>query len=619
MPQRNRACLLFFATALWCSFFHLHLTGSASALEMSAKDSVRQNFLAQVSLSQDISLSPAAQRANNESFFVASTMTVSYQDNEQSGFPHYLGNDSNRGMGTEIVGGACPLSDFHEGESLSPLCVEESAVHETNAAFGFEPHPNEGVTAHEPPARVASDQAGAVQPHAIQPNVVQGDGVQTAGFQDNGIEEKNLASGVSEARGGGFNRGISGDSSISDIVQPSPEYGVEYEAYDEGATPALQRDAFQNKVMNEVGLAIGDQGTEFVNSLLAEMSLAEKVGQLIMVGFRGTGEGPDSALKKVMSGIHQGKIGGVILFDYDVSTQNPVRNIVSLEQVGRLTRQLQHIAPLPLFVGIDQEGGRVARLKESHGMPELASPKFLGSGPVEVSFEAYSGAAKTLAEVGINVNFAPSVDVDIDPLAPAIGKLGRAYSAEPEVVTQHAEAFATALESHGLMAAFKHFPGHGSAANDTHLGLADVTETWEGQELEPYRNLLPKHPQAMVMVGHVFHKIFDETYPASLSKNIITEVLRKELGWGGLVITDDLDMQAISNYYSVKECAGLALNAGVDILLFGNNLQYDPELFEKLFQGVMDLVEEGEVSEERIDEACGRVLRAKYSLYPSKL
>ena len=634
MPQRNRVCLFFFKTALWCFFFHICLLGNASAFEMSVRGSLWQDFSVQTSSSQDFSLSLADQREKTENLFVASPMTVSFQDNEQSGPANRLGNDVNRGMGTELVGGVCPLGDFHEEGNHSSLCVEEPAVHDTKDLFGFDPHPYERAVPQDPLARGVNGQANmvqgnagqassvhtsAVQVDAVQAHVIQNDDVQTAVFQGDESEEKNLASGATKARIMDYGPEISDDSATFEIVEALPEHTIVDGVDVESATPALQRNTFQNKNLRKGSLADDEQVADFVNSLLAEMPLAEKVGQLIMVGFRGTGEGPDSALEKVMGGIHQGKIGGVILFDYDVSTQNPVRNIVSLEQVGRLTRQLQNVAPLPLFVGIDQEGGRVARLKEAHGMPELASPKFLGSGPVEVSFETYSGAAKILAEVGVNVNFAPSVDVDVDPLAPAIGKLGRAYSAEPEIVTQHAEAFAKALENHGLIAAFKHFPGHGSAANDTHLGLADVTETWEGQELEPYRDLLPKHPQAMVMVGHVFHKMFDETYPASLSKNIITEILRKDIGWEGLVITDDLDMQAISNYYSVKECAGLALNAGVDILLFGNNLQYDPELFEKLFQGVMDLVEEGEVSEERIEEACGRVLRAKYSLYPNYL
>lgn len=347
----------------------------------------------------------------------------------------------------------------------------------------------------------------------------------------------------------------------------------------------------------------------------AHLSLSDKVGQLIMVGFRGMGEPEETSMQPIVQSIAEGKVGGVILFDYDVTSQSAVRNIQSLVQVARLTHSLQQLSPIPLFISVDQEGGRVMRLKSALGMPELSSPRILGSGDVEYTAQMTGTTAQYLAALGVNVNFAPGVDVDIDPLSPAIGKLERSYSADPATVALHADAYAQALEHYGLVCTFKHFPGHGSAVSDTHLGLADVTETWRGEELEPYKTLLPKHPYAMVMIGHVFHRLLDDVYPASLSKNIINGLLRHELGWDGLVITDDLDMQAISNYYSVKECVGLALNAGVDILLFGNNLQYDPTLPSKVHQSVLELVEEGRVSVEQIDASCRRVLLAKHALY----
>ena len=341
------------------------------------------------------------------------------------------------------------------------------------------------------------------------------------------------------------------------------------------------------------------------------LSLERMAGQMIMVGFRGTGESPLSEdLHALLEDIPAGRIGGVILFEPDYLTKK-TRNIHSLEQTAVLIRRLQRNAPIPLFVGVDQEGGKVRRFKEGHGVSPTPPAAELGLGTPEATRAEAARLGETLHAIGINLNFAPSLDVDVNPASPAIGALGRSFSALPGNVAAHGAAFAQGLYSAGVIPCYKHFPGHGSATADTHLGLADVTATWTEAELAPYREILPDTVPAMVMPGHIVHTQKSGNLPASLSYEAISGMLRLELGWQGVVITDDLQMQAVEGRFSTKEAIRLAVLAGGDILLFGNNLRHDPQEGRKVHALLLELVREGAITEARIRESYERILKLK--------
>ena len=214
-----------------------------------------------------------------------------------------------------------------------------------------------------------------------------------------------------------------------------------------------------------------------------------------------------------------------------------------------------------------------------------------------------------LADMGINLNFAPSLDLHW-PDSPAIGRQERAFSSEPAGVARHGAAFARGMRNARIVCCYKHFPGHGSARGDTHEGYADISETWSERELEPYRDLLGRNLPAMVMVAHVTLRRLDDR-PASLSPAVVTGLLREKLGFRGVIVTDDLDMEAVASQYPLKERIRLAVNAGADILLFGNNLHYDEELPFLVHAALMELIDEGDIPPERIRASYERIRELK--------
>lgn len=338
-------------------------------------------------------------------------------------------------------------------------------------------------------------------------------------------------------------------------------------------------------------------------------SLSIKIGQMLMTGFRGmsTEEAPE-----VVADIEHGRIGGVILFDYDLPLRSPVRNIKSPEQLQQLTRSLQDHATTPLFIAIDQEGGRVCRLKPSRGFPITPSAASLGD--INDPDSTYRSAVRTatlLSDLHINMNFAPVLDLATNPDNPVIAKLGRSFSKNPSTVALHAQQTIDAMERHGIIPAVKHFPGHGSSRQDTHLDFTDVTGTWEPEELEPYRTLFQEGYDGLVMTAHVFNGRLDQEHPATLSHNILQGLLRDSLGFRGVVVSDDMQMQAIAAHYSLEDAILLTLNAGVDILLFANNSSYDPLIASKASAIIQQLVNDGKVSRERIDESWKRIMELK--------
>jgi len=347
-------------------------------------------------------------------------------------------------------------------------------------------------------------------------------------------------------------------------------------------------------------------------------SLSIKIGQMLMIGFRGLDA---RSAKGIDADIRNRGVGGVVLFDYDVPSSSPVRNIESPEQVARLTSELQGMASIPLFIAIDQEGGRISRLKPSRGFPPSESAAHLGAVDNPDSTKLAAGTtAGLLKSLNINMDLAPVVDLNTNPDNPVIGRLERSFSRNPRVVTRHAGMFIDSFRASGIIPVLKHFPGHGSSTTDTHKGFTDVTGTWSKEELKPYRNLIRDGYDDPVMTAHVFNRRLDDLYPATLSEAVVTGVLRRKLGFRGVVISDDMQMKAISGQYGLETAIRLAINAGVDILIFGNNTgTYDPDIAEKATGIIRSLVTGGEVTPERIDESYRRVMSLKYrTIYPRK-
>ena len=338
--------------------------------------------------------------------------------------------------------------------------------------------------------------------------------------------------------------------------------------------------------------------------------LSVMAGEMIMTGFRGQALEHDNA--PPLRALREGKIGGVILFAKDIQT-GKTRNISSPEQLKALTARLAEAGSAgpcaPVWIAVDQEGGRVRRLSAHNGFRDWPSALNMGRRSPQHTWETALDMGLMLADMGINLNFAPSLDLHW-PDSPAIGRQERAFSSEPAGVARHGAAFARGMRNARIVCCYKHFPGHGSARGDTHEGYADISETWSERELEPYRDLLGSNLPAMVMVAHVTLRRLDDR-PASLSPAVVTGLLREKLGFRGVIVTDDLDMEAVASQYPLKERIRLAVNAGAVILLFGNNLHYDEELPFLVHAALMELIDEGDIPPERIRASYERIRELK--------
>jgi beta-N-acetylhexosaminidase len=338
-------------------------------------------------------------------------------------------------------------------------------------------------------------------------------------------------------------------------------------------------------------------------------SLRDRIGQMLLVGFRGlTVEGAS----EVAADIRDRNLGGILLFDTDQPTHSSVRNVGSPAQLAALVTGLQALAVTPLLVAIDEEGGLVARLDQRHGFPPTTSAADLGAqDDSAVTRQAGDRIAATLASVGINLNLAPVVDLNVNPTNPIIGALGRSFSADPNVVTEQAEAFIEGHRAAGVWTTLKHFPGHGSSTGDTHLGVVDVTDTWSAVELEPFRNIVRDGLADVVLTAHVFNAALDPEHPATLSQPTITGILRDQVGWNGLVVSDDMQMGAIRQAYGYSDAVRLAILAGVDILTIAQQQVYEPGIVAETIDLIEGLVRDGSLTEERIDQSYARIQALK--------
>lgn len=337
---------------------------------------------------------------------------------------------------------------------------------------------------------------------------------------------------------------------------------------------------------------------------IPDPSLEAKIGQMIMVGF--SGRYPDFN-SDIVQDIADGVVGSVVLFG---------RNVESPAQLQSLTTTLRGVSPQPLLIGIDQEGGWVNRLPGSFGISSNFSAQYLG-GQNDLALTANQGAstAAELAKLGINLNLAPVVDVNTNPRNPIIGRYERSYSADPAVVAEHARTVIAAHQPHKVLCTLKHFPGHGSSQGDTHYGFVDVTQSWSVIELAPYATLIGAQQCDLIMTAHIFNATLDPDHPATLSHKVITGLLRQQLGYNGVVISDDMQMGAIAKQYDLETAIGLAINAGVDIIAFSNNIAFRRGAGgRRLHEIIMGLVQANVIPQARIEEAHQRIMRLKQKL-----
>ena len=343
----------------------------------------------------------------------------------------------------------------------------------------------------------------------------------------------------------------------------------------------------------------GVQWEKDVMDMIAKMSMREKVGQLFivepeeMIGNQQAevvGAIPKEALE-------QYPVGGIIYFAH---------NLISKEQIKNMIQISQSYSKIPLFISIDEEGGRVARVSKLLEIPEVPSMKEIGeSKDSKKAYEVGQIIGTYLKELGFNLNFAPIADIITNAENQVIGD--RSFGEDVDLVSEMVAEVVKGLQEQDISATLKHFPGHGDTKEDSHLGYAYSYRTLEElreAELIPFQRGIDEGVD-FVMTGHIsLPSILKDDTPASLSKEITTALLREELGFEGVIVTDALNMGAIQNHYTAKEAAVAALEAGADIILM-------PADFKEAFDGVMEAVESGAISEERIEESVRRILEAK--------
>lgn len=330
---------------------------------------------------------------------------------------------------------------------------------------------------------------------------------------------------------------------------------------------------------------------EKVDKIVASMSKTEKIGQMVMIGIQGTKVDDDSLYM-----LNQYHMGGVILFD---------RNMESPEQVKQLTSDLQAQSneKVPLFIGIDEEGGDVVRMAEKLTPPP--SQKEIGAtGDIEQARTWAIKTAKSLKDMGINVNFAPVADVGSNDK--------RSYSTDANTVIDFVRAATKGYQQENIIYSLKHFPGIGKGRVDSHVDSSSidvVKEVLMTEDIIPFKTIIDENEpnDYFILVSHLKYPALDEEYPASLSSKIMTDLLRNELGYKGIIITDDMEMGAVANHNDFRSIGVNAVKAGADIVLVCHEYEHQQEVY----LGLLDAVNSGEISQERIDESVKRIIKVK--------
>ena len=333
-----------------------------------------------------------------------------------------------------------------------------------------------------------------------------------------------------------------------------------------------------------------------IDIILRNMSLEEKIGQMIIMSYRNSTV--DSTLENTLKTV---KPGGFILFK---------ENITTYENTLQFVKKIKESNNIPLWIGIDQEGGNVQRLKAltDYQVSDIPYMNLIGqtNNPV-YSFQIGNVIAEELKVFGINLNFAPDIDVWENPKNTVIGK--RSFGSDPLLVSKMGLALGDALLQNQIIPVYKHFPGHGNTDEDSHYSLPIVTKSLDElflSDLIPFQDAI-NHNVPIIMVGHLaIPNITNDNTPASLSKVLVNDILKEKMGYKGLVVTDALDMGALTENYTEEEIYTMAINAGVDILLM-------PQESKKCLQIISEAVKKGTIDESKINESVRKILTLKYS------
>ncbi len=337
----------------------------------------------------------------------------------------------------------------------------------------------------------------------------------------------------------------------------------------------------------------------------AEVSLDEMIGQMIILGFNGNSVN-SRGFKNIVKDLNSGKVSGVIFFEDNI--KNPENLYKMTETVYKSTMQNRP------FIAIDMEGGQIQRMNNKNGFKNFPSASEIAAADdLKKANETYSNMAEMLNSMLFNLNFAPCVDLDLNENS-ILHKKQRAYSGDSAKVSAYANEFIKAHYDKNIITALKHFPGHGSVSGDTHLGFVDSTKTHKDIELYPYEDLMFKNDLQMVMVSHIFNENLDTLYPATLSYDTVGSLLRREMGFKGVVITDDLDMGAIKHKFDLEETVIQAINAGNDILLFSNRKPNNPNLADDISKIIKNAILEGLIEPIRIQQSYDRITKLKRTL-----
>ena len=325
-----------------------------------------------------------------------------------------------------------------------------------------------------------------------------------------------------------------------------------------------------------------------------------KIGQMIIVGFDGNTT-HSLGFKKILKQLRNNEISGVLLFS---------KNIKSKKDLIKMNQKILNSSSITPFISIDNEGGIVQR----YDFYQHKSAKEVSKLDIKSAQEEYKKLAQAQKELKINLNFAPCVDLEINQNS-IIKQKERSYGYNPEEVTKYAEIFIKEHNKINIGTSIKHFPGHGSVSGDTHKGFVDATKTFKKEEIEPYYNLKKYNDLNMVMVSHIYNLNFDEKYPASLSSKTIKDLLINQVGFDGLIISDDYDMGAIRKNYSLREIIVNSINSGVNILLFSNNIEgKDKNLPAKIKKIIKDEIQLGNIKIEDIDNSYKKIINFKRNL-----
>ena len=341
------------------------------------------------------------------------------------------------------------------------------------------------------------------------------------------------------------------------------------------------------------------------------MSLEDAVGQMLLIGFRGLDV--HAELADILDEVRP---GGVILYRTDVPSDGAIeRNIESPDQLRSLIAGLQDQAHIPYFIALDAEGGNIMQLQVDDGFSTVVpSHQDLGAGPIAETSNVAMDLADELHDLGINWNFAPVVDVNVNPDSPSVGSLGRSFGADPNRVVEHAQAFISAMRSHDVVPMLKHFPGHGSDDGTTEQGVRQLSHTYQREiELQPFRDLIGDGYGDPILLAHVIISELDPSgVTVSLSETVVTGLLRDDLGFDGVIVSARVMDPAIVAQYGLGGSAIAAIQAGADVLLAVNQSPgYDLEKLIEIKDAILEAVEAGDISEERIFESARRIMALK--------